>query len=87
MATDPTPTLKAACNCPLALTVHAGSPDVSKTSPVVVEVSVHEVSVGANPVPVTATTVAAAPGEPATGGEPVVGLRVTAAAGVKVAVP
>jgi hypothetical protein len=36
-------------------------------------------------VPVTVTTVAAAPGEPPTGGEPVVVLRVTAGEGVKMA--
>jgi hypothetical protein len=47
-------------------------------------VIVHPVSVGRNPVPVTDTTVAAAPGEPPTGGEPIVTLRVTLGSGVNV---
>jgi hypothetical protein len=49
---------------------------VSITSPVEFEVIVHPVSVGKNPVPVTVTTVA---GVLPAGGEPEVGLRVTAA--------
>jgi hypothetical protein len=56
---------------------------VSIISPVVeFEVIVHPVSVGRKPVPVTVTTVA---GVLPAGGEPVVGLRVTAWSGVKVA--
>jgi hypothetical protein len=57
---------------------------VSITSPVDDEVIVHPVSVGRNPLPVAVTTVAAAPGVPPTGGEPLVMLRVTLGSGVKV---
>jgi hypothetical protein len=84
LLSDPAPTVKAALNCPLVLTVHAGSPDVSITSPVDDEVIVHPVSVGRNPLPVTVTTVAGAPGEPPAGGEPIVTLRLTLGAGVNV---
>jgi hypothetical protein len=70
--TDVAPTLNVAVSCPLVFTLHAGSPDVSKISPET-RGNVHPVSVPGNPVPVTVTTVAAAPGEPATGGEPLVG--------------
>jgi hypothetical protein len=74
---DPAPTLnlRLAESTPVLLTEHAGSPDVSTIIVNAAAVTVHAPE-GLKPEPVTVTSVAAAPGEPLTGGEPLEGLSV-----------
>ena len=85
--TEVAPTLNLAVSCPELSTVQI-SPVVSKTStPEVTGTKPHPVSLAGNPVPVTVTSVAGAPGEPLTGGEPVVGVRVAVGTTVRVTVP
>jgi len=79
---DPAPTLNLAVSTP-ALTTHAGSPVVSifntpANGVTGAAVIVQPVSDPEKPAPEMVTSVAAAPGEPLMGGDPDVGVMVTA---------